>query len=380
MTDWQDKAATLAKQLEEAGDLRSEAWRKAVSEVPRHELVPSYYTQNEDFTWSKTDSGSDEWLDAIYSDTTLITALADFHPKWGTGQIAVSSSTKPGLMLSMLEVLDVHDGDKVLEIGTGTGYNAALLCYRLGSGNVFTVDVDDALTSLARQRLTGLGYTPTVVTRDGVDGLAEYAPYDRIIATCCVPAIPQAWINQTKQQGSILTDLKVGGIAGNLVLLERVGDTATGRFLPSWAGFMNMRHAEEVEKPRQPRRDRSAARERRTTAPFDPWTHHVVPWFLAQFAMPENLSYGYNVETGDSFLTSTDGSWCEVSAVEVEGERRVVEAGPSHLWTKFEDAYDAWHALGQPGWSRFGLTVTPDAHTVWLDEPDGEYKWTLHQR
>jgi methyltransferase of ATP-grasp peptide maturase system len=384
LTEWTQKAAELADALSADGYLRTQPWREAVRAVPRHELVPYYYTQNNDATWTKiekSNSDSGQWLNTIYSDTTLVTALADYHPQWGTGHIAVSSSTAPGLMVSMLETLNVREGDRVLEIGTGTGYNAGLLAHRLGSDNVFSVDVDGELVELARDRLAAIGYTPALATRDGDQGLTEYAEYDRIIATCAVPSIPLPWIDQTTQGGLILADFKPGGIAGNLVLLERRGDTATGRFLPGWAGFMTMRHPSEADKPSQPRRDRAQARERRTAAPLEPWTH-VVPWFLAQFHMPDNLTYGQSVrdesgELADTFLSATDGSWCEVSAEEDNGQRRVLESGPVSLWGLFEEAYEQWRTAGEPSWDRLGLTVTPDAHTVWLDHPDGNRWWGL---
>lgn len=65
------------------------------------------------------------------------------------------------LMARMLEALDVRDGDRVLEIGTGTGYNAALLCHRVGSHNVVSIDIDPALIAAARSRLASLGHHPT---------------------------------------------------------------------------------------------------------------------------------------------------------------------------------------------------------------------------
>jgi hypothetical protein len=96
---------------------------------------------------------------------------------------------------------------------------------------------------------------------------------------------------------------------------------------------MTMRHMDEASKPRQPRRDCAQARERRTSAPLQPWMC-LVPWFLAQFEMPENLTYGQKVndatgEPEDTFLSARDGSWCEVSANEDNGTRRVIEACPA---------------------------------------------------
>lgn len=119
-------------------------------------------------------------------------------------------------MTRMLETLDVRDSDRVLEIGTGAGYNAALLCHRLGDRQVYSVDVEPDLVDAARSRLAALGYHPTLVCADGGLGLPEHAPYDRIIATCSVPRVPWSWVGQTKLDGVILADLKVSVVAGNL--------------------------------------------------------------------------------------------------------------------------------------------------------------------
>lgn len=379
------KAEELAATLELSGDLMSPQWRQAVADVPRHELIPYYFTQNPDAGWAMQNgigTDPDTWLSTIYSDTTLITALIDVSDEAGPGQQAVSSSTMPSVMVRMLEALDVQDGHRVLEIGTGTGYNAALLSHRLGSHNVFSVDVEDQLVESARKRLESLGYTPTLVTRDGEQGLSEFAEFDRIIATCAVPAIPRPWIDQTKQGGQILTDFKPSGMAGNLVLLTRDGDAASGRFLPAWAGFMDMRHVGTAPIPRHPRRRREDATLSHSTAPGVPWMEQV-PWFLAQFGMPEHLTFGqgFDSETGRpsyAFLSSTDGSWCEIGEVGDDGTRPVWEGGPESLWFRFEVAYQEWRDAGEPDWPRFGLTVTPENHTVWLDAPTGR-KWLLNK-
>ena len=78
----------------------------------------------------------------------------------------------PSLMARMLEALDVRDGHRVLEIGTGTGYNAALLCHRLGACNVVSIDIDPTLIVATRKRLAGLGHHPTLVVGDGTAGAA----------------------------------------------------------------------------------------------------------------------------------------------------------------------------------------------------------------
>jgi protein-L-isoaspartate O-methyltransferase len=171
--------------------------------------------------------GDDGWLEAVYQNAPLVTALAtttDGH------QVTVSSSTKPGLMIRMLETLDIREGHRVLEIGTGTGYNAGLLSHRLGATQVFSVDIGTDLVTTARERLSALGRTPTLAA---ADGLPQHGPYDRIIATCSVPAIPWAWAEQLHPGALLLVDLKPAIHAGNLVLLKRYADRLEGRFLPT---------------------------------------------------------------------------------------------------------------------------------------------------
>ncbi|MGW3569290.1 hypothetical protein ACWDSL_36450 [Streptomyces sp. NPDC000941] len=109
----------MADHLMRAGWVRTEPWRAAFLSVPRHEFVPDFAirAQGRLHTYSQ---GSSVWLTAAYSDATLLTQF----DQDGT---ATSSSTQPSLMALMLEALDVQDADTVLEIGAGTGYNAALV-------------------------------------------------------------------------------------------------------------------------------------------------------------------------------------------------------------------------------------------------------------
>lgn len=244
LTDWATRAAALADELSTAGKLTSPSWRAAVEAVPRHVLVPSFYVRRDGRMIAVTaddNATRAEWLEQVYANTALVTKIGQEEP--GEPPVFLSSSSTPGLMTRMLEALDLRNGQKVLEIGTGTGYNAALLSHRLGDQRVFSIDVEPDLVDAARIRLADLGYHPTLVTGDGGRGLPEHAPFDRIIATCAVPAIPWPWIDQTTVGGVILTDIKVGLAAGNLVRLTRVtADRAEGMFDAGQAAFMELRH------------------------------------------------------------------------------------------------------------------------------------------
>jgi protein-L-isoaspartate O-methyltransferase len=100
--------------------LHTPAWRAAVEEVPRYVFVPRFYVQQSSGGWVETAEGDDGCLESVYRNEPLITALAVAS---NGNRVTVSSSTKPGLMVRMLEAMDVRDEHRVLEIGTGTGYN-----------------------------------------------------------------------------------------------------------------------------------------------------------------------------------------------------------------------------------------------------------------
>lgn len=381
MTDdsagWVTLAERLADQLDAQGTLRDPAWRSALTSVPRHALVPSFYRQNADASWREITDVDPEYLPAVYSDQPLVTSVSARSPGMGEPR---SSSSQPGLMIRMLEALRLRDDHRVLEVGTGTGYNAALLAHRLGDSRVHSVDVDPDLIDLAGHRLGGLGRQPRLAALDGAHGWADHAPYDRIIATCSAPAVPDEWAAQLVDGGQVLVDIKIAPSAGNLALLTRRADRLSGSFLPGWAGFMTMRAPGDHHHPDRVGPTDRPGRARTTAISPQPW-HNLVVWFLACFALPPGVHHGVTLDPESrrptaTFLTSPDGSWCEVGHGDA-GSLPVREYGPTPLWHHVEEADQLWHATGCPTWERFGLTVTAERQHVWLDHPDGVHRWPL---
>ncbi|WP_262058097.1 methyltransferase domain-containing protein [Streptomyces sp. STR69] len=209
-------------------------WRAVFEAVPRHLFVPYYYVGvqgGHERLWAGSPDPRvrERWLRGVYADAPLATRLRD-------GEL-VSSSSQPSLMARMLVELGVTDGSRVLEIGAGTGYNAALLAHRLGDGLVTTVDLEPEITESARAHLADAGYHPTVVTGDGARGAPEHAPYDRIIATCALPSVPPAWLAQCSPGARVLAPLATGLIA----LTVRDAEHAEGTFLDTAAYFVPLR-------------------------------------------------------------------------------------------------------------------------------------------
>ncbi len=283
-------------------------------------------------------------------------------------------------MVGMLELLSVVDGHRVLEIGTGTGYNAALLSHRLGAGNVTSIDLDPSLVAAARARLASLGYRPHLVVGNGAAGVPERAPYDSIIATCAVPAIPLAWITQLTEGGTILTDLR-GEVSGALILLRKTSpDTVSGRFLARPGSFMWLRA--RVDNPlRDGGRyttvfDLDGAESRLTDV--DP---HLVDdldfRFVVQRYVPRlhSIYWARRDDIPVLELRAADASWAEITATEAEpGRYRITQGGPHPIWEKVERAAAVWDSLGRPARHRFGLTATVDGeHRYWFDSPAGKH-------
>ncbi|AOS61629.1 methyltransferase domain-containing protein [Actinoalloteichus hymeniacidonis] len=376
---WHESAHRLAEEMAASGILRSPAWRDAVEAVPRHVFVPRFYVQQPDGQWTETSADDDGWFAAVYRNEPLVTELATTTKG---NRVTVSSSTKPGLMVRMLEALDVQDGHRVLEVGTGTGYNAALLTHRLGADRVFSVDIGASLVDAARCRLDRLGLAPTLAVANGAEGLPAHAPFDRIIATCSLPSIPWAWAEQVREGGLVLVDLKPSTHAGNLVLLTRHADRFEGRFLPQWAGFMAMRNTDRAPEATGFVGEVNASRRSSTRLEPTPWSS-LVPWFLAQTRFPGEVAFGYRGATSSgpewAVFSTPDGSWSAVGMqADENGRRETRQGGPVPLWDAFDEIHATWDALGGPAWDRLGLTVTPDErHRIWLDEPEGSVGWDL---
>jgi|GEM_PF-345026 len=364
-TSWQPRADALAAAVAAALPSVDLAWLAAVAAVPRHVLVPRFHEQRRG-AWISVDRDDPGWLDAVYRDAPLVTALM---PGPNGRQEVVSSSTKPALMVRMLDALAITEEHRVLEIGTGTGLNAGWLCHRLGSHAVSSVDIGAELVDLARARLATLGYRPDLAALDGRRGRPGHGRFDRIIATCSVPEVPRDWHQQLADDGRLLVDYKIGLHAGSLVLLHRRGDRLEGRFLPKWAGFMPVRDADTAP-ARSSHPPGPARRESHTRVDPDPWAA-LVPWFLAQLADPPITGFGRcGPDLEITRISAADGSWAEIDPADSNGDRPVREGGPRRVWAAFEVAHQQWVAWGRPGWERLGLTVTAAGeHLLWLDTP-----------
>lgn len=189
----------LVEGLLRDGAIRSDRVREAMLAVDRKRFVPA---------------GEEA---QAYEDAAVTLKL-------GSDGLPASTISQPSMVALMLEELAPAVGDKVLEVGTASGYNAALLAHLVGpTGAVFTVEVDDGLACEARDRF-GKSSHVAVLAGDGRDGFPEAAPYAGIIVTAGAAAIAPAWVNQLDFGGRLVVPLTGDDRSGRCVTYEKTED------------------------------------------------------------------------------------------------------------------------------------------------------------
>jgi protein-L-isoaspartate(D-aspartate) O-methyltransferase len=215
-----DLRERLVAEVQQVSGVRDERIVAALRDVPRHLFLPHLTPR-----------------DAYLDDAIVTKRDAEGQP--------ISSSSQPAIMAIMLDQLALAPGQRVLEIGAGTGYNAALMRHITGpEGAVVSVDIDDDLAAQARGHLAAAGYPQvTVVAADGADGYRPGAPYDRVIATVGVSDLAPAWLEQAGPGARIVVPL---GVRGSQVSVAFERSAADGRWVSRSVvpcGFMRIRGA-----------------------------------------------------------------------------------------------------------------------------------------
>ena len=208
MKNWEKMAEQMVEMQIIARDVHDEAVLSAMRKVPRHIFVP------------------DDCVSDAYIDRPL--PLGEFQ-----------TISQPYIVARMTELLDVESGMKVLEIGAGSGYQAAILSY-LGA-SVWGVERVEELVKRAKESLAAANLQANIIWKDGEDGYPDEAPYDRIIITASVKEVEQTWIDQLKENGLLLAPVKVSGQVERLLLRSKIGEDKWFeycRFVPLMRGTL----------------------------------------------------------------------------------------------------------------------------------------------
>ncbi|MFD1511727.1 protein-L-isoaspartate(D-aspartate) O-methyltransferase [Halomarina rubra] len=206
--DRRDVRNRLVDALRDSDRVRRESVLEALRRVPRHRFVP------------------DEQQADAYADRPL-----------PIGEDQTVSA--PHMVAIMADHLSLSPGDRVLEVGTGCGYHAAVTAELVGAANVYSVEYHEDLANDARDTLSLLGYDVHVRTGDGREGWAEHAPYDAVYATCAPADLPDALVEQLAAGGRLVAP--VGTDVQELVVLDKREDGTVSRRTEGRVRFVPMR-------------------------------------------------------------------------------------------------------------------------------------------
>jgi protein-L-isoaspartate(D-aspartate) O-methyltransferase len=347
--DAKDYINRLANEIEKNVD--SPAVLAAFRAVPRHRFVMQgfqvYDRESQQMKSYKPETtDKEDWLKLVYQNQVLMVEMGN-NP---------SSSSEPILMAQMLAALDVKTGMRVLEIGAGTGYNAALLAEMVGeTGEVVSVDNQAHLIERASAIVKeSYGERVKLFTGDGYLGFPDLAPYDRIIATANPPRVPPAWIEQLRIGGKILGNI---GNGGALLLLERNESKIEGHFLDHFGFFMPLLNMDDQTEAWLETLDFASL----DSNDFGFFMGGVSPGLYYRFYTRENEN---GSEERVMEFRSGDGKSL-VNLQKIGEKGRFVKA-------KGEDAFlnmvvalvERWHDLGKPKRSDYRVTVEADGRQV----------------
>lgn len=352
---------TLVEALRRRGDLRDSRVADAFLSIPRAAFLPGIP------------------LEQVYADEAIATKRDE------TGTVT-SSSSQPSMMVLMLEQLRVKPGHNILEIGTGTGYNAAIMQYLVGErGHITTVELDPQLAETAMTNLqrVAMGSLVRVVQADGAGGFAPRASYDRIIATAGIWDVPRAWVQQMKPRGVLVAPFWLEGFQYSAAFhLQPDGTLYSEHNLP--CGFIRLKGAaigddmtyrvgkslylqasgiiDPVQIEMLLSNDADTAYLGYSLSPQD-YTFSVIPYLALN--LPENMTlaaYGvlddampYGID-GGGFAIIGPGSACFVTA---RGNGKGYSFGGADAILAMQDILTRWNHAGRPRLERLRLRLSP---------------------
>ncbi|SDJ35736.1 methyltransferase domain-containing protein [Nonomuraea jiangxiensis] len=374
MTDHEGRVDRFIADIEDRIGPLLPSVEAALRAVPRALFIPdvalaSPGSRDEAYIIDR-DSDPGTWWEAVYTAADpIITQIDDGAGGFDSDGAYTSSNSAPVTVAELLELLSPKPRQRVLEVGTGTGWTAALLSYLVGADRVTSIEIDAALSERAAKNVSVAGYEPRLVIGDGAAGHPDSALYDRVHVTCSVYRVPYAWVEQCRPGGLIVAPFETGVGCGRAIRLVVGADgTAVGRFRGS-ASYMPIR-SQRVEYPPEPDVEPVRASTR------------VDPRTIAE--APPGAALAIAALTGLHVSTAQDDDLVRVWVLNPDrGDERamtvwdpdldqwpVFQIGDRPVWDEVTDAYFRWVSWGEPGRDRYGITVAPDGQSIWLDRPD----------
>lgn len=343
--------------------------REAMSALPRDLFAPDrlWVWDGEDYAPVDRATAPERWVRAVFAGPydSAVTQVVDGLP--------ASSLSCVSVVADMLDALMAEPGHRILELGTGSGWNAALLAARAGAGHVTSVEVDAWLADAARERLKAAGAGVDVCAGDGAGGWPGGAPYDRLIATYAVDEVPWPWVEQTRPGGRLV--LPWGRLGHIALTVAGDGRSASGwfqglgMFMPS-RGTGQGKPFHEVRGDGQP--------DTQDTPSLEP---HLLRdgnlLFALRVLLPDVRISTETSGTGTrAWIHDGHSSWATLTPATDSGTAATAyRGGPRRLDDELTRAWQHWQAAGAPGLYDFGMTRTPTEQYIWTGDKDTGPRW-----
>ena len=340
--------------------LNADWLKQALFNVPRHLFIEQYYDDEEPDGIIRVEAPvpTPKQLTAIYSNRGLM-IREDPH----------SAASQPSLIFGMLNDLKLTDGCKVLEIGTGSGWNAGLIAFRVGDeSRVYSIDLQVDLVEKARKHLNSAGFS-RVNLRAGDGGLGwDRETFDRIIVTVGSPDIPPAWIESLADDGILVMPLKTRGAGDPILRFHKQGNKLTGT-ITRWAGFMDLQgnFKSSTEDPLEPTADPvigTLLQEKPTFVPLRAYVGSDCALWLRLNGEPMETLWEYKGQVGmHSVLLDRElPALCVPRSVyEPKPENRVDTYGDPKLVDRFITRIEEWVNLGSPKTTDYHIELIDSA-------------------
>ena len=339
----------LLKDLTKAGCFQSDSdWlKRSLFNVPRHFFIEQYYDEKESdgIVQVKSPEPTSEQLARIYSNSGLMIR-----------ETPHSAASQPSLVFGMLDDLELTRGLKVLEVGTGSGWNAGLIAFGVEDDRlVYSIDLQADLIEKARMHLRCAGFNRVnLKVGDGGYGW-DGEIFDRIIVTVGSPDIPLAWVQSLADEGLLVMPLKTRGVGDPILRLYKQNGRLTGKFT-RWAGFMNLQGnfkspTEDVLRPPWPPVVKQLLQEKLTPVSLPEFFSTDCAFWLRLNGEPIQILREYEGQSGmHSVLLDRElpALYVPRSAYTHQPEKRMDVYGSQQLVGRFIKGVEEWINLGRP--------------------------------
>ena len=388
---YQEQLVRVAKSTYKGDEVLSDNVLKAFYEVPRHLFVSRYRNYGCEDWLNVSDKNLEIHLGTIYADTPLCLkgTNEEFLAKEGSSQ--VSTISQPSFVLRLIDLLDLKQGHTVFELGTASGWNAALIAHMVGSkGYVFTAEIITDLATEAEKRIESFGLKNIkVISGEGGNGHLDGAPFDRVMFTAGAFDLPMAFHKQIREGGKLLFILKNKGGSDNLILLKKHRNyfqsiySAPCGFVPMTGKYhipdMASKYLSDLLIEKEIKEN--ILQERPFfwgvgNQKYFLWGTSALRSFLSLFKNFEAIRVDGDEDTTFGWYEPETSSFCHAT------KGKIVSYGHQDASNKLIDKIKSWIEIGMPTLSNLQLKIFPSDATknfgTWVSKrPQSTFIWSL---